>query len=112
MEGLDKDKASLERSVKEEETAKNVGAQKAVSEKESTRMKSEENAGKISEEGGSANIVDTLKKGRISSQTLTDVEDESSEDLITLKEEGPAKLLGGPIKKSSKEEHRKISSAR
>ena len=77
-------------------------------------MRSRENAAKISEDGGSANIVDTLtgKKGRIPSQTLTDVEDESSEDLITLKEEGPTKLLGGPAKKSSKEEHRKISSAR
>ena len=110
-DGQDKE---AKRSVKGEDTAKNVVAQKAVSEKESARMRSRENAAKISEDGGSANTIDTLtgKKGRISSQTLTDVEDESSEDLITLKEEGPTKLVGGPAKKSSKEEHRKISSAR
>ena len=54
----------------------------------------------------------TAAKGRIPSQTLTDVDDESSEDLITLKEEIPRKLAGGPSKKNSKEEHRKISSAR
>ena len=116
------EKAAAEKAAAEKAAAEKATAEKAIAEKArevkttkqvDLKKTASENIGKTNEERRSATSVDTLsgQKQRISSTVVTDVDDDS-EDLITLKEEGPTKHLEGPIKKSSKEEYRKISSAR